>query len=107
MIEIRNLTPHTVTLLINEEFVELKPEGEPCPRVSTVETTICSEPFVGLEVSYETIENLPPQVPGVALIVSKICCDAAPWRRDLWYPTRLVRDEEGNIVGCKALARNP
>lgn len=103
--ELRNLTPHAINLLVNGEMVEIPVYG-PVPRVSSYELPIEGDfPFVGVKVIYGDIENLPPEEEGVALIVSKMCCDAAPERHDLWYPTRLIRDEAGRIVGCGALAQ--
>ena len=103
--KIRNLTPHPVNLFVGNEWVVLPPDG-PAPRVATIEVPINEDlPFVGVKVEYGDIQDLPPQEDGVALIVSLLCCQAAPERPDLWYPTRLVRDEQGHVVGCGALAR--
>lgn len=103
--KIRNLTPHDITLLVDGEWVVLQPDG-PAPRVATVELPIDEDlPFAGVKVEYGDLQDLPPYEDGVLLIVSKLCCDAAPSRSDLWYPTRLVRDDAGRIVGCGALAR--
>ena len=102
--EIRNFTPHVVNLLVNGELVEIPVYG-PAPRVSSHELPIEGDfPFESVKVVYGDINGLPPEEEGVVLIVSKMCCDAAPERRDLWYPTRLIRDEEGRIIGCGALA---
>lgn len=100
---IKNLTPHTVNLLINGEFVEYPPEGV-VPRISTQEVPIeGGYPFEAVKVLYGDIQDLPDPEEGVALIVSKMCADARPHRKDLWYPTNLVRDDQGRIVGCRSL----
>lgn len=102
--KIRNLTPHAVNLLVNGEYVEYPPDGV-VPRVSTVELPIEEEfPFEAVKVVYGDVCDLPDPEENVILIVSKMCADARPARRDLWYPTKLVRDEQGRIVGCDALA---
>ena len=103
--KIKNLTPHTVNLLIGGERVAIEPDG-PAPRLSTHEEMISNDlGFDLVRVVYGNIENLPDPEPETMLIVSKMCCDAAPGRTDLVYPTRLVRDDQGRIVGCDALAR--
>lgn len=103
--EIRNYTPHAINLLIDGEYIEYPSYGK-VPRVSTVEKTIDGNwPFEAVKVEYGDVQDLPDPEEGVVLIVSKMCADARPNRKDLWYPTRLVRDEAGRIVGCDALAR--
>ena len=105
MMEIRNLTPHAINLLVDGEYVEY-PSCGTVPRVSSIELPVEGDyPFEAVTVEYGDIQNLPAPEAGVILVVSKMCCDAAPNRRDLWYPARLVRDEQGRIVGCDALAR--
>ena len=103
--KIRNLTPHTIRLRVGNEYVEYPPHGK-APRISTVEVPIEGNyPFEAVRVEYGDIQDLPEPQQDVVLIVSKMCADARPNRRDLWYPARLVRDEEGRIIGCDALAR--
>lgn len=102
--EIKNMTPHSVNLRINGEYVEYPPCGV-VPRVSAIELPIEGDfPFEAVKVEYGDVQNLPDPEEGVLLIVSKMCADARPHRRDLWYSAKLVRDEAGRIVGCDALA---
>ena len=100
----KNLTPHTVNIdTLNGELV-LEPSGV-CPRVSTIEKPECI--FEGVEIFsliYGSVEDLPDPEEGVYLIVSKMVRDARMDRPDLFYPTRLKRDEAGRIVGCGGLA---
>lgn len=102
--KIKNCTPHAINLLVNGEYVEYPPCGT-VPRVSTVELPIGNDyPFTAVKVEYGDVQDLPDEEEDVILIVSKMCADARPARKDLWYPARLVRDEAGRIVGCDALA---
>ncbi len=55
--------------------------------------------------SFGEVENLPPQEEGVMVIVSAMAADAAKDRNDLLVPGELVRDNDGNIIGCKSLRR--
>lgn len=56
-------------------------------------------------VEYTCTDCLPPQQPDTVLIVSQLVVGAFPDRPDLMYPTGLVRDDQGTIVGFRALAR--
>lgn len=42
---------------------------------------------------------------GTYYIVSQLVKSALPERKDLLVPAEVVRDEKGNIVGCKSLGR--
>lgn len=44
-------------------------------------------------------------IPEVYYIVSQIVKSALPERHDLLVPAEVVRDEMGNILGCKSLGR--
>lgn len=50
-------------------------------------------------------ENLPDPQPGVWLIVPKRVADACPDRDDLVVPYRVVRDPDGEVVGCLSLGQ--
>lgn len=103
--EIKNLTPHAINLLIDGEYVEYPSSGK-APRVSEHQIALEGNyPFEAVRIEYQEVQDLPEPEDGVVLIVSKMVCDARPSRRDLWYPAKLVRDEAGRIVGCDALAR--
>ena len=102
--KIRNLTPHTINLLVGDKFVEYPPDG-PAPRVSEHHVEIEGDfPFKAVKVEYGDIVDLPDPEEGTILVVSKMCADARPKRRDLWYPAKLLRDDKGVITGCEALA---
>ena len=101
---IRNLTPHTITLLIDGEMEEILPDGI-VPRVSKTQITICEGPIKVVKEVFGEIKDL-PEPNGDLLIVSQICCAAVPERDDLYYPTDLIRDDEGRIVGARALGQN-
>ena len=100
MPEVVNLTPHAINVVGYEEI----PSSGVVPRVAmqTKEAGFVA----GLPVSsteYGKVEGLPEKMEGVSFIVSKMLKDACPDREDLLYPAELVRDKEGNIVGCKSL----
>lgn len=53
------------------------------------------------------VEGLPEPDPAcrVRYIVSRVVAEAARGRADLLIPDDTVRDEQGRIIGCRALAR--
>ena len=99
-----NMTPHSINLLQDGAYVEYPPCGT-VPRVSTMPSPIDGDyPFEAVKVEYGDVQDLPEPEPDTILIVSKMTADARPLRKDLWYPYSLVRDDQGRIVGCDALA---
>lgn len=97
--ELINLTPHSIKVIGHEEI----PASGLVARVS-----MKTEPdgvIAGFPTSYTEygeVENL-PEIEGVSFIVSKMIRDACPDRADIFYPAELVRDDKGNIIGCKSL----
>lgn len=100
----KNLTPHTVNIALVSGELVLEPLGE-LARVSTIEEP---DGFLdGVEIfnlTYGQVEGLPDPIDGTYYVVSKMVYDACPNRDDLFYPTRLLRDDAGKIVGCGGLA---
>ncbi len=106
---VRNLTPHPVILQAPDGAeVTIPPEGV-VPRVretsapaGAVEVEGVTIPLVTLRRS--EVEGLPEPEPGTLLIVSSLVAEAAG-REDLVVPYDLVRDDQGRVVGARALAR--
>ena len=103
-----NLTPHNVNILQKDgSFVTIEPTA-PAARVTAVVTEkVWTGEYFHIAFSFGTVEGLPDQQPGIEYIVSKMCADAAPERTDLVYPADCIRDEQGRVIGCKALAGQP
>ena len=49
---------------------------------------------------------MPPAKKGVLYIVSSYIRECLPERADLLSPSKLIRDQGGNIIGCGALQAN-
>lgn len=100
--QVRNLTPHNVNVVLEDGMV-VSFEKSPLPaRVTT--KTVNSGNIEGLPlftVDFGDVQNLPAQQEDVFLIVSRLVAAAASDRHDLIIPSGLVRDSEGNIIGCK------
>tara|TARA_R110002096_G_scaffold364786_1_gene557892 strand:+ start:308 stop:640 length:333 start_codon:yes stop_codon:yes gene_type:complete len=106
--KILNLTPHEVVCHVNDSVKLTFSKQDLFARVKT--TTIESEPLLDTVSSFElpmfqtvygAVENLPEMEENTYLIVSRIVQSAANNRADLLIPSGLVRDDKGNIIGCK------
>lgn len=51
------------------------------------------------------VEGLPVPEEGTIYIVSNLVAQAVPHREDVFFPDDVVRDENGNIIGCRALGK--
>lgn len=101
-----NLTPHPVLLVKPDDSkVIIAPSGK-VARCSTERkhvTTICDMPVY--EITYGKVEDLPPSKDNTFYIVSTLVKESMKGKRsDLVSPIDFVRDNTGNISGCKALA---
>ena len=106
--KLKNFTPHNVVIVINNSTIVIPSDG--IARVTETKTATPSIDVDGVIIetfisAFGEVENLPPQEEGVMLIVSALAASAAKGRDDLLVPGELVRDDGGNIVGCKSLRR--
>ena len=106
--KLKNFTPHNVVIVINETKIVIPSDG--IARVTETKTVAPSIDVDGVIIetfisSFGEVENLPPQEEGVMVIVSALVASATKGRDDLLVPGELVRDDGGNIVGCKSLRR--
>lgn len=96
-----NLTPHEITLC----GVKLPSEG--LARCATLEQQIAV--IDGVRVNYRTfgeVIGLPAPKEDTVYIVSAIVAQAIAGKRDdVFVVDETVRDENGKIIGCNALAR--
>ena len=106
---LKNFTPHNVVIVMNETTKIVIP-SDGIARVTETKTATPSIDVDGVVIetfksSFGEVENLPPQEDGVMVIVSAMAASAAKDRNDLLVPGELVRDNDGNIIGCKSLRR--
>ena len=106
--KLKNFTPHNVVIVMNETKIVIPSDG--IARVTETKTAAPSIDVDGAAIetfvsAFGEVENLPPQEDGVMVIVSAMAADAAKDRNDLLVPGELVRDNDGNIIGCKSLRR--
>lgn len=110
--ELINLTPHPLTLIGPDGTVLLnQPPDGPMARcaedrreIGTV--TLPDGANVPLRiVGFGKVSDLPAARDGVLYVVSRATAEAASGRADVVYPDEQVRDSDGRIIGCRALAR--
>lgn len=98
-----NLTPDTINLL-----GRIIPPSGMVARVSEVSVYAKDHAGVRLEYSWHgEIIDLPAPSPGTLYIVSAMVRLAVPERDDVASPGKLVRDDEGRVLGCASLVLNP
>lgn len=113
MTTLRNLTPHAITL-IDADGSQFTVQPEPVSaRCEPRDTPMGLECILGegtthmiplVSPGYGAVTGLPGEETGVLLFVSRVIMDACPTRHDLVTSASLVRDADGRIVGCGALA---
>ena len=108
----RNLTPHALYVKAQDgEYVTIPPSGDAArviyDRLPPEQVRIGGrEISVAVAGAPREIVGLPEPEPNTVLIVAKAVSDAAPASRgDLMSPGRLIRDEDGTVIGCDGLTR--
>jgi hypothetical protein len=111
-----NLTPHALNIKkADGQVLTIEPSG----NVARVNNKMILDgwlwaqgpdrPQDGIEIFYSEygdIDGLPPQKEGTIYIVSGMVLAAVNGtitRPDVFAPGRLIRDEEGRVIGCQGL----
>lgn len=113
MITYLNLTPHPLFIKAQDgEYITIPPSPDGAARVIYDRLPPERTDIAGHEIAVAVagapreIIGLPDPEEGVVLIVAKAVADAAPRHRgDLMSPGRLIRDEDGTVIGCDGLTR--
>lgn len=103
-----NLTPHPVVLIADDGMAIIQPSGV-IARCAVQREHVGAIKVDGIVVPihrtfYGAVEGLPAPEPGTLYIVSALVAQASD-RDDVVVPDDVVRDEQGRIVGAKALAK--
>lgn len=106
--KIINLTPHKVTIVNNDNTIKAEFESQGIARCYQ-QTTIVGN-INGINITstvFGDVTDLPDEKPNTFFIVSRLVLNACKdTRSDLLVPNELIRDANGNIIGCKSLANN-
>ena len=105
-----NLTPHDITVISQGKSIVF-PKFPVSARVSskTEVLTHFYTPEMSIpltQVVFGELEGLPDPIEGIFFIVSRIVREAAKKRTDLLVPQGLIRDENGQPIGCESLSVN-
>ena len=99
-----NLTSHVLNIIIENTTVNLETSGT-VARVATKEETVGSvEGIPIVKTSFGEVEGIPMEEEGTFYVVSRLVLTASE-RKDLLAPGQLVRNQEGQPIGCKGLSR--
>jgi hypothetical protein len=106
MANLVNLTPHSVTIHAPNGAVVTLPPSEGIARVATEATQVGTvDGFPVYREEYGEVTGLPEPQEGTHYIVSALVRAASPDRGDLLSPGRLVRDDQGRVIGCEGFVR--
>ena len=96
-----NLTPHTINELTTD--LSIPPSGLVARLDHKTKQTAQLDGIPVYSKQFGEVQNLPDPQPDTYCIVSGIMLDHAKamGRTDCLAPAELVRDEQGQVVGCK------
>lgn len=99
------MTPHPVHILGDDNVIAVSPASGKQIRLksSTVDAGFSVDGIRITKTVFGEPEGLPEYELGVFYIVSQLVKNALPEREDLLVPAEIVRDMDGNIIGCKSL----
>ncbi len=109
MIDVINLTPHDVTVMppSNAEVVNFPASGHFARVRESIGEEVWLDAGIGRvplqKLTYgEQVDDLPDPSPGVLYLVSRLTALSVR-RDDLIFPQGELRDDNGQIIGCRGL----
>lgn len=101
-----NLTPHHVNIYIDkDEIITIKTKGLH-KAVRCLSLTKCIGKIANIDLTRTElgeVYNLPNEKKDVYYIVSRMVFDIIKDRKDLLVPNDVVRNNEGDVIGCRNL----
>lgn len=105
--QVFNLTPHDLVVVQNDGSETTFQKSGQVARCAATSTLVGEFNGVLLfSTAFGEVQGLPDPQDGVLLIVSSLVRQAVPHRKDVASPGDLVRDDAGNVVGCKGFIVN-
>lgn len=99
-----NLTPHTVSIYLNNgDVLNIPSSGQARAEEQKQQIDIINNIPV-YSIKYGNITGLLEPQENTIYIVSQIVASTVPDRNDVYIVSDTVRDSEGKIIGCRALA---
>jgi hypothetical protein len=104
MANIKNLTPHPIHLLDEDNNIirTFASDGLVRLQANTVNAGFTVDDCKITKTVFGEPTGLPEYQFGQFYIVSQLVKSALPNREDLLVPAEVVRDSNGNILGCKS-----
>lgn len=104
-----NLTPHPIYLVGDKGGMALLPSGTVArcevQRERIGEIMLGDATLPVYRSTLGAVEGLPDPAEDTVYIVSSLVAQAVPDRDDVLFPDELVRDENGRVIGARALSR--
>ena len=107
-----NLTPHAVNIVGDNDSIAITiPASGNVARCSQTIDIVGSVTLDSVAIpisasSYGEVVDLPAPQDNTYYIVSRLVMSACPARQDLLVPNDLVRNDAGQVIGCRSLANN-
>lgn len=104
--KIINLTPHAINFLREDNSVlaTIEPSGTIARAAQTRERVSEVNGIVVNQCSYGAVTGLPDPQPETIYLVSALTAQACRNRSDVFIVDDAVRNESGQIIGCRAIA---
>jgi len=104
--KIKNLTPHSLTIVGAYGTISVPASGI-VARLAVTRTALAPVIVDGVEIAVSLpvmgeVTDLPVAEDGVILVVSALVAGAVN-RTDVMSPGELIRDSSGNVIGAKGL----
>lgn len=106
-IDIVNLTPYTIHIMPDGpggQITTIPSSGE-ARAMTTREQYGTINGIQIYRTTFGEVQGLPKPKKDTIYIVSSITAQAVPHRDDVFIPDDIVRDEQGRVIGCRALGR--
>lgn len=104
-----NLTPHKINLMPEGGLVVTIPPSGIVARCTVDRVQVNTVAVDGITVPvnqtrFGEVFDLPDPQPDTIYIVSTLVAQAVPGRRDVFVVDDAVRDDQGRVIGARALA---
>lgn len=105
-INLINLTPHSINLMLEDGTLEIPSEGLARAREEKTVTGYIGAGIPLYDITYGDVSGVPAEVQDTYYIVSALVAQAYRGvRDDILIVADTVRNEQGQIIGCKGFAR--
>jgi len=106
MINIVNLTPHPITFMLKDKMdITIPPSGTVARLTARTRLIEYIQNIPVTKTEFIDIEGLPEKTKDTIYIVSSLVAQACRDRDDIYIPNESVRNDLGQIIGCRSLGK--